>query len=66
MEAKFKVGDRVKIVNLLDSITSRALIGMVGTIGEIDPLPNGEYNYRVDDHYMHEAELEKVEEHPYP
>jgi hypothetical protein len=56
--SKFRVGDRVRIVKLLDSITSRALIGKTGIIREIDPLPNGETNYYMGDHYMHEAELE--------
>lgn len=59
--AKFKIGQRVKIVRLLDEMTSRDLIGKVGTIVEVEPLPNGETNYFVDGHYMHEAELESVE-----
>lgn len=57
--AKFKVGDKVKVVRLLDEMTNRKLIGMVGTIEEIDPLPTGDFNYYVDGHYMHEEELEK-------
>lgn len=57
--AKFKIGDKVKIVRLLDEMTNRELISMVGTIKEIDPLPNGDFNYYVDGHYMHEEELEK-------
>ncbi len=60
MTAKFVVGDRVKIIKLLDEMTNRDLIGHEGRIQEVDPLPNGEYNYYVDDHYMHEAELVKV------
>ena len=59
--AKFQVGDKVKIVRLLDEMTSRELIGKVGTIQEVEPLPNGETNYYVDGHYMHEAELEAAE-----
>ncbi|MBA7700301.1 hypothetical protein ES703_109012 [subsurface metagenome] len=55
---KFKEGDMVKIVRLLDEITSRSLIGKTGTVREIEPLPNGEFNYYVDTHYMHEDELE--------
>lgn len=59
--SRFQVGDKVKIIKLLDNITSHTLIGEVGAIREIDPLPNGEFNYYVDDHYMHEDELEKGE-----
>lgn len=55
---KFNVGDIVKVVKLLDETSSRDLIGMTGTIREIDPLPNGDYNYDVDGHYIHEEELE--------
>ncbi len=55
---KFKEGDKVKIIKLLDEMTSRDLIGKVSTIQEVDPLPNGDFNYYVDGHYMHEAELE--------
>ncbi len=57
--AKFSVGDKVKVVKLLDDITNRDLIGMIGTIEEIDELI-GQVNYYVDGHYMHEQELEKV------
>ena len=57
-EAKFKVGDQVKVFQLLDSFTSRELIGLVGTVREVDPLANGHFNYYVDSHYMHEEELE--------
>ena len=56
--AKFQVGEKVKIVLLLDEITNRDLIGHVGVIRRIDSMPNGETNYYVDDHCMHEAELE--------
>jgi len=65
-EPKFKVGQVVRIVKLLnpsindDVITSETLIGKVEVISEVDPLPNGEYNYQVGPHYMHEAELEVV------
>jgi len=58
--AKFAIGDRVKVVRLLDYITSRSLVGIVGTIREIEELPNGQFNYYVDKHYMHEEELERV------
>jgi hypothetical protein len=58
--AKFSVGEKVMVVRLLDDITSRELIGMVGTIEEIDELPNGEFNYYVDGHYMHEEELVRI------
>ncbi|MEK7503523.1 MAG: zinc ribbon domain-containing protein [Patescibacteria group bacterium] len=57
--AKFSVGEKVKVVRLLDTMTNRSLIGMVGTIEEIDQLI-GQVNYYVDGHYMHEQELEKV------
>ena len=56
--AKFQVGQKVKVVLLLDDFSSRDLIGLEGTIEEVDPLPNGDYNYYVDGHYMHEGELE--------
>lgn len=58
---KFKMGQRVKIVRLLDATTTRELIGKEGNITEIDPLANGEFNYRVGDHYMHEGELEEAD-----
>ena len=61
-KAKFQIGDKVVIVRLLDEMTNKDLIGFIGTVQEIDPLPNGEYNYYVDGHYMHEAELELVAE----
>ena len=60
MTAKFEVGDRVKIVRLLDEATNKDLIGHIGTIKEVEPLPNGQTNYYVDTYYMHEGELEKV------
>ncbi len=59
---KFKEGDRVKIVRLLDEITCSDLIGKTGTVREVEPLPNGEFNYYVDTHYMHEDELELIAE----
>lgn len=55
---KFKVGDKVRIVRLVDTITSQSIIGQVGTITEVDDLPNGDYNYRMDSYYVHEEELE--------
>ena len=60
-EPKFKLGDRVKIVAVLDTTTTHELIGKVGTIREVDPLANGHFNYYLDAHYMHEEELEAVE-----
>lgn len=57
--AKFSVGDKVKVMKLLDDVTNRDLIGMVGTIEEIEELI-GQVNYYVDGHYMHEQELAKV------
>ena len=59
--AKYSIGDTVKIGRLDDPIANPDLIGLVGKIEEVDPLPNGEYNYYVDGHYMHEGELENVE-----
>jgi hypothetical protein len=59
--SKFAVGERAKIVRLLDDITNRDLIGLVGTIEEVEPLPNGDTNYYLDGHYVHEEELEAVE-----
>lgn len=59
-EAKFQLGDRVRVVQLLDMVSSQDLIGKEGTIREVDPLPNGHYNYYMDGHYMHEEELESI------
>ena len=59
-KAKFSIGQRVKVVKLLDTLSNKELIGLVGTIDEIDSLPNGDFNYYVDNHYMHEEELENV------
>lgn len=59
-QPRFQAGDQVKIVRILDDITSRELIGLIGAVQEVDPLPNGDFNYYVDGHYMHEAELEAV------
>jgi len=63
--AKFSVGERVKVVRLLDDITSRELIGLIGVIEEIDLIEiDGriiQVNYYVDGHYMHEEELERVD-----
>lgn len=55
---KFNVGEKVKCVKVLGTMTSPDLVGLVGTVREVDPLPNGDYNYDVDGHYMHEEELE--------
>ena len=60
-KAKFAVGQRVKIVRILDNVTSKKLIGRKGIIVEVDPLPNGDFNYYVGDQYMHEEELETAE-----
>jgi hypothetical protein len=57
---KYNIGDTVKCVKVDGDMTSPDLVGMVGTVREIDPLPNGDYNYDVDGHYMHEQELEAV------
>lgn len=56
--AKFKVGEQVQVTCILDEMTSKDLVGFVGTIREVDPLANGAYNYDVDGHYMHEEELQ--------
>lgn len=58
-EPKFQLGDKVRIVRLLDDMTSPSIIGTVDTINEIEPLANGDYNYYVGTHYVHEEELEK-------
>lgn len=56
---KFEEGDLVKIVCLLDDMTSRELIGQRSQIMEIDELPNGDYNYYLTNNtYVHEEELE--------
>ena len=57
---KFSVGEKVKVVRLLDNITDRRLIGMIGIVEEIEELPNGQVNYYINGHYVHEEELEKV------
>lgn len=57
---KFTIGTRVKIVRILDDMTSKDLVGTVGTVREIDPLSNGDFNYDVDGHYIHEEELESI------
>jgi len=54
---KFNIGDIVVIVKLLDDFTDKELIGKVSTVEEIDELPNGNFNYYVGGHYMHEEEL---------
>lgn len=54
---KFQVGDKVKVVRILDTITTPDLLGFTGTVREIDPLPNGHYNYDVDGHYLNEEML---------
>lgn len=61
-EARFSVGQRAKIVRLLDNTTTKELIGREGVVTEVDPLPNGDFNYylscsRDDIYYMHEEEL---------
>ncbi len=61
MSQKFYQGDMVKVFRLDGETTSKEMIGFIGTIREVDPLPNGEYNYEVDGHYMHEGELEKYQ-----
>lgn len=57
---KFAVGQKVKVVKILDDITNKDLLGFTGTVREVDPLPNGEYNYDVDGHYLNEPMLELV------
>ena len=57
MMPRFGIGDLVKIVRLDDEMTSRDLIGLEGTVEELDELPNDQTNYYVDGHYMHEGEL---------
>lgn len=60
-KAKFSVGQRVKIVRILNNLTTRELIGHEGVIMEVEPLPNGDFNYYVDNYYyMHEEELKVV------
>ncbi len=64
-KAKFKIDDKVKIVKIMDSMTNESLIGKIGHIEKIEPLPNGDFNYdfRANSgscYYMHEEELEIV------
>ena len=59
---KFNVGDKVRVYRLDDTFTNPDLIGIESTIAEVDPLPNGDYNYTLaSGNYMHEGELELVE-----
>lgn len=60
MPAQYQVGDTVQVVKLLDETTSKDLIGFTGKVDEVDPLPNGDFNYYVGGHYMHEEELRRV------
>ncbi len=67
VQRRFALGDRVRIVRLLDSLTTPALIGHEGKIEEFDaeawPLIA---NYEMDcgtcgsSHYVHDAELEAI------
>ena len=59
-QAKYSIGATVRVIKLLDDFTEHAIIGIVGTVEDVDPLPNGDFNYFVDGHYMHEEELELV------
>jgi len=59
--AKYKIGDSVKIVKIMDDFTSKDLMGKVGRIEDIEELPNGHTNYWVDGHYMHEEELSQAQ-----
>jgi hypothetical protein len=73
MKPKYLPGNIVKIKRIDDALTSPGLVGFVGTVGEVEQLANGQYNYDVDGHYMHEGELEdypdtrriKLQEHPF-
>jgi len=64
VEPRFKVGDPVTIARLMDTMTSKELIGHVGVIDEVETLFNGDYNYEMKckcdggSHYVHEEELE--------
>lgn len=60
-EAKFSIGQKVRIVRLLDKITITELIGKEGIVTEVDPLPKGDLSYYVSGRYMHEEELKAVE-----
>ena len=56
---KFYEGDPVKIMCIIDDMTSKELIGKRSIIEEVDDLPNGDYNYTLaDGTYIHEEELE--------
>ena len=56
---KFHEGDPVKIVRVIDEMTSKSIIGQRSTIEEVDDLPNGDYNYTLaNGTYVHEEELE--------
>lgn len=57
---EFRLGQKVKIVRILDDSTSKNLIGYEGAITEVEPLSNGKFNYFVDRYYMREEELEAV------
>ena len=66
VKARFNPGDTVKVVKILDTMTTMDLIGHVGVIDEVEPLFNNDFNYEIKcrcdggHHYMHEEELELV------
>jgi len=75
-EPKFKVGDQIRVVRVLDDITDKNLIGCTGTIMEVESLPHFEsiqyqHNYDVSlnrgggiitgPHYLNEQMLDGVE-----
>lgn len=57
---RFKVGQRVKVVAILDEITSQDLLGFEGTVREIDEVSAEQFNYDVDGRYLNEQMLEAV------
>lgn len=70
-EPRFKIGDRVKVVRIVDDITSHDLIGFIGNVTEVESLaPLGwcscgenlgdtmQHNYDVDGRYLNEQMIE--------
>lgn len=57
---RFDVGQRVRVVAILDAITSTDLLGFEGTVEEIDELPGDQFNYTVDGRYLNEQMLAAV------
>jgi hypothetical protein len=62
-QPKFRLGQKVMVVRLmLGTIDRSGLLGFTGTVQEVEDLPNGEFNYEVDECYLNEYMLELAPE----